>query len=243
MIDDPILLFCIPFAGGSSYSYRELEKYTADFIEVVPVELPGRGRRFSEPLITDIHELARDVGGGIRDRLHRPYALYGHSMGGCIAYLLARRLAQEGMPLPLHLFVSGREGPSAKLKRPNRHLLPREEFVEELKRFEGTPRQVLENEELMTLFEPILRADFQANDTYVHEPGPPLDVPVTVMIGLDDNTTDEEALKWREETLHEISLLRFPGGHFFIFDHSPQMGRIFSRRLQPLRGEGKPVPW
>ncbi|MFH0997751.1 MAG: alpha/beta fold hydrolase [Pseudomonadota bacterium] len=224
-----ITLFCLPFAGGSSYSYRDLQRHTDAGLRVEALELPGRGRRFPEPLLTSLHDMADDVFGQIRDRLNGAYAIYGHSLGASIGYLLVKRIIRERCPLPLHLFVSGREGPSVQGKEKDRHLLPRAEFVEILKRFEGTTKEVIENQELMELFEPVLRADFQALDTYTYEKSERFDVPITVMQGSDESLMRADALRWQDETTKEISFLEFNGGHFFIFQHAAKIGAVFSR--------------
>ena len=114
-------------------------------------------------------------------------------------------------------------------KEKDRHLLPQADFIEILKRFEGTTREVLENQEMMELFEPVLRADFQALDTYTYEKSEPFDVPITVMRGSDESLMRADALRWQDETTRKISFLEFSGGHFFIFRHAAQIGRVFSR--------------
>jgi surfactin synthase thioesterase subunit len=226
--DGRMNLFCLPFAGGSSYHYREFQKFTASFIHIIPIELPGRGRRFSEPLLTDIHEMVEDVLIQIRPELDKPYAIYGHSLGAKLGYLLTKRIINGNLPEPLHLFLSGCEGPSIEPKERNRHLLPRKEFMEMLNRFEGTPVEVLENRELMDFFEPVIRADFQAVDTYVYNQSKPFDIPVTVMIGKNERFTPEGVMKWQDITTRKISVKEFPGGHFFLFNHLPKLGKIFS---------------
>jgi surfactin synthase thioesterase subunit len=225
-------LFCLPFAGGSSYSYREFQRYADNGMRMEALDLPGRGRRFPERLLTRLPDMADDVFEQIRNRLDGAYAVYGHSLGAWIAYLLVKRIIRERCPLPRHLFVSGRKGPCLPAKEKDRHLLPRAEFVEILKKFEGTTQEVLENRELMSLFEPVLRADFQALDTYAYERSVPFDVPVTVMWGSDENTPRSEALRWQDETTQKVSFLEFSGGHFFIFQHAASICRIFSRGMR-----------
>lgn len=226
-----ITLFCLPFAGGSSYSYREFKNYTDGSVHIVAIDLPGRGRRFSEPLLTNLQDMADDVFEQIRGRLTNAYAIYGHSMGACIGYLLIKRIIREQCLPPLHLFVSGRQGPSVPSKEKERYLLPKTDFMEVLKQFEGTTPEVIENQELMELFEPVLRADFQAIDTYTHAKSRPFDVPITVMRGANENLIRSDALCWQDETTQKISFLEFNGGHFFIFRHAAQICRVFTQSL------------
>ncbi len=228
------IIFCLPFAGGSSYSYQDFQRYANDALRIEAIDLPGRGRRFSEPLLTSLNHMADDVFNQIRDRLNRPYAIFGHSMGACIAHVLTRRIIREGCPPPRHLFVSGRESPSVPCKEKNWHLLSIREFLDILKRFEGTSRQVMENRELMDLFEPVLRADFQALAEYRYEKRPPLDIPITVLRGSRDSVTRADALQWRDETTASFSLLEFDGGHFFIFRHADRIAKILLRGILPL---------
>ncbi|MCP5006329.1 MAG: thioesterase [Planctomycetes bacterium] len=227
-----ITLFCLPFSGGNTYSYREFEEHKAEFVQTVAIDLPGHGKRFGQPLLTNIYDMADDVFQQIQNRLNKPYAIYGHSLGAILGYLVSHKIANSTFPMPLHLFVSGRQGPAIPSKMKDMHLLPREEFIDKLMAYGGIPRVVEAEKELMYLFVPIIRADFQAISEFKHENVSPLDVPITVMIGLDEDITYEEALEWQEETNHPLSVNQFPGNHFFIFDHLPEIGRIISQTLK-----------
>ncbi len=228
------IIFCLPFAGGGCYSYQEFQRYADDAVEIAAVDLPGRGRRFSEPLLTNLHDMADDVYGQIRQRHPVNYAVYGHSMGACIAHLVVKRILRDGFPAPHHLFVSGRECPSVPGKEKNWHRLSRPAFLEVLERFEGTDREVMENRELMELFEPVLRADFQALAEFKYERSAPVNIPITVIHGAQDNVTRADALKWQDETTASFSLLEFDGGHFFIFHHAARIVDILQRGIPPL---------
>jgi medium-chain acyl-[acyl-carrier-protein] hydrolase len=122
---------------------------------------------------------------------------------------------------PLHLFASGRGAPQVPDPEPPIHALPQAQFVRQVRDYNGTPEEVLRNAELMELFVPILRADFQINETYVYTPGLPLDCPITAFAGLDDRRFSHEAVRaWREQTRASFSFQVFPGSHFFM--HSAQ---------------------
>jgi len=229
-----INLFCLPFAGGNSYSYQKLAQYKADFINIVALDLPGHGKRMGKPLLTDITEMAEDMFYQMKDYLSEPYAIYGHSMGAILGYVISQKIVHKEMIPPVHLFVNGRQGPSVENKREVLHLLPKEEFIEKVLAYGGIPEMVAQEKDLMNLFVPIMRADFQAVETYTYKPAQPLNIPITVMIGLDEGITYEEALRWQEVTTRNISIKQFPGGHFFIFDHLPEIGRIISQALEKI---------
>lgn len=85
-----------------------------DWINVVPVELPGHGRRFNEPLQTDLLGLVGQLAGELEEPLDLPYVLFGHSLGGLLVFELAHAFRQRGLPAPLTLFVSAAPAPSCR---------------------------------------------------------------------------------------------------------------------------------
>ncbi len=232
VIAQKINMFFLPFAGGSFYSYRDFRKYLPEHITLAAVDVPGHGRRMREPLMTDIHDMTDDLFRAVKSSLDEPYSIYGHSMGSILGYLLCRRIFDAGKSLPVHLFVSGRYAPSVESREKDFHKLPRNEFIRKLKAYGGLPKEVAESEELMDLFVPIIKADFQAVSDYRHEPSEPLDIPLTVMIGEEEDVSYEEALKWQEVSTRKISVRQFRGGHFFIFDHLPEIGKIIAEGIE-----------
>lgn len=229
---DKITLYCLPFAGGNAYSYRDFQANVADFIFVNPLDLPGRGRRAKEPLLVDIEAMADDIFHQIQTDIEdKPYAIYGHSMGALLGNLLTKRILSTNLPRPLHLFFSGREAPSIPCNS-SRHRLPKKAFITYLYEMGGFPNNFLTNRALMAFFEPILRADFKAVETYIHKAVPPFDIPITILHGMNDKwISHENLLAWQQETRQPISIKQFTGGHFFIFEHIFQIGQFISKTL------------
>lgn len=226
-----IKLFCFPFAGGSQYSYTLFNRYLPAKIELIPLDIPGRGARFSEKLLDDLNAIAEDLYEQIKDQLDAPFAFYGHSMGTMLCFLVTQILHNKQLPLPTHLFLSGRGGPKYEEKDRNWHLLPPNEFRQKLLALGGSPKEVLEEERLMELIEPILRADFKAVELFSYPNFQMLDIPVVVMIGKEEQITREEALSWQEITTLPVQFHEFQGDHFFIFEHTQKMIEIVAQQL------------
>ncbi|MBF0135028.1 MAG: thioesterase [Magnetococcales bacterium] len=226
-------LFALPFAGGSVYSYRPLQVLLPKNLNFISLELPGHGQRIREPLLTDLDAMVDDILTQMRPDLDgSPYAIYGHSMGGLLSYLLLHRLGSVGVPLPVHWVVSGARSPSRIHRSRRQATLSREAFFSVLNRLEGLPREVLADRELMNFFEPILRADFQAVDDYQHRARPPLTIPLTVLHGTNDQmVNDAEIAGWATEVTGETEFFRFSGNHFFISTHAIEVARIFEHIL------------
>ena len=226
-------IFFLPFAGASHYAYNGFRRYIPDFINMIPLELPGRGKRLAEPLLTNMDDMVDDLFNQIKKDLHYPYAIYGHSMGATLGYLLINKLEQEKQRKPAHFFVSGR----ATLLCPREkkmHSLPKEAFMAEVELYGGIPQEVLREKDLIDFFEPIIRADIQANETYQGKAIKPIDVPITVMLGTEDRTTMHQDLKWPEMTTRKTLVRQFKGDHFFIFNHLPGISQILSRTLEDV---------
>lgn len=228
-----INLFCLPFAGGHKYSYREYQENAPYRLNVQTLEYPGRVGRIQEPHIDDIRALTDYVYEQIAGKLDESdYAIYGHSMGGLIAYLLTLKIIGNGLKPPLHLFITGTSGPSSASRFEKiRHLLPPDEFIEEMRELDGIPDAILQNADLLSFFEPILRADFKACETYVHQEAPPFDIPVTVITGTDEDMAMEDIHLWQEITSQKVDFRQLPGKHFFIFQHPAEIIRIIAQKL------------
>jgi medium-chain acyl-[acyl-carrier-protein] hydrolase len=213
-------LFCFPYAGGGTLSYRQWAAHLPD-LEITLVRLPGRERRLSEPPLTKLDALVKTLAAEILPYCDRPFAFFGHSMGGLIAFELARSLRRCDHPQPVHLLLSGCRAPHLPSLHLPIHSLSDADFIQELRRYNGTPEAVLTNAELMQFFLPTLRADFTLIETYCHTAEPPLDRPITVFGGLQDAEINPEDLEaWRAYTTENFVRHLLPGDHFFM--HSAQ---------------------
>lgn len=230
-------LFCFPYAGGNSFAFRRWQAELPDFVEVLPAQLPGRVNRLDENAFTDLLQLVECLSAAIFNYLDKPFAFFGHSMGAMISFELARKLRREQASQPLQLFVSGRVAPQLPRRTPPVHDLPEPEFVEELRRLNGTPREVLEHPELMPLLIPLLRADFSVVGTYRYYPESPLACPITAFGGLHDPEVSREDLEaWREQTVSAFSPRMLPGDHFFLQSAEPLILRVIGQHLGHVAG-------
>lgn len=231
-MNNSLNIFFLPYAGANKYSYREFQKNAPYFIRVISLEHPGRGSRINQPLLSDINMLVDDLFNQVVTHLDTDYAIYGHSMGGLTGFLLTHKLIRHGLRPPLHLFITGTCGPSATCRQEkNRHDLSQDDFVQAIKNIGRLSSQVLDDACALAYFEPILRGDFKACERYVNIQQVPLDVPITVITGIDDDIAQEDILLWQLETTHTVDFRTMPGGHFFIFDHVAEIIGLISAKL------------
>lgn len=230
-----IRLFCFPYAGGAAHIFRDWPEYLPPFVDVCAVQLPGRGNRLREQPYTRLKALVPDAAAALRLFMDRPFAFFGHSMGALIGFEVARVLRDSGMPQPESLFFSGARAPQLKRNDPKTYDLPDEELIEELRRLNGTPAEVLEHEELLQLVLPLVRTDFEITETYEYIDGPPLDRPLIVFGGLADSEVGREKLEpWSQQTTGPFKLIMLPGDHFFLHSQQRMMLTSMSRDLLGL---------
>jgi medium-chain acyl-[acyl-carrier-protein] hydrolase len=151
------------------------------------------------------------------DHLDRPCAFFGHSMGAVIAFELAHALAATRGFCVDHLFVSGRRAPHLTDRTPPTYDLPDREFIEELRRLNGTPPEMLDNAELLALMLPLIRADFELIQARRSKVASPLACGITAFGGIDDlDVTRADLAAWQAQTTAPLSVRMFPGDHFFL---------------------------
>lgn len=225
-------LFCFPYAGGSASAYRGWSDKLPEGVEICAVQPPGRERRMAEEAFTRMEPLIEDLARVLTPVLDRPFAFFGHSMGAKVAYELARKLRRESRTLPRLMMFSGSRAPHMPPDDEPIYGLPDDELIDELHRLGGTPQEVLDNDELMRLLLPLLRADFELNETYEHRPENPFDLPVAAYGGVDDEECPPETIAgWKDVTEGPFRRRMFAGGHFFLHEVTDELLEEIRRDL------------
>lgn len=230
-------LYCFGHAGASAAAFRTWQARLEPSIEVCAIELPGHGRRMAEAPQDKLLPLAGELTQALARELRAapmPYALFGHSMGALLAFEVARGLARLAMPPPLRLLVSGANAPQRRPPSRMLHRLPDEALLDELRTYDGTPRELLDERDLMALLLPTLRADFCMVETYHYHPGPGLTVPLTVLAGRADARVSADGVAaWALETSGISHNAWHDGGHFFIDTHAESVLATIRASLLP----------
>lgn len=209
-------LICLPAAGGGASRYRDWPVHLPDDVEVVSVQLPGRENRFNEPPIESMEQLVGPLLDELAGYLIPPFALFGHSMGGLIAFELVRRMRPRGVA-PVHLFASGCRAPHLPSRSPDWHTLPDREFLVAIGELGGIPPELLAESQFLDAMLPMLRADCTLVETYAFHPQAPLSCPVSAFGGLRDKEVPPEDVRaWSRHTTGPFRVHLLPGDHFFV---------------------------
>lgn len=224
--DANLRLFCFPFAGGGGADFRSWRSHLPESIDLCPVILPGREDRLTEPSFTNMEALVEGLCEALDPLLSQtPYAFFGYSMGSWIAYALTQELYRRGKSLPQVLLVAARKAPHLPDSPPLISTLPDEQMIVAIQeRYQAIPKLLLENPEILNLYLPSLRADFQILNTYRWPQHPPLPIPIHGFYGIEDSLTPIEMMEaWGIHTSQDFSLVGLPGGHFFLRDSRAEL--------------------
>ncbi|MEN5057169.1 thioesterase II family protein [Sphingobacterium kitahiroshimense] len=223
----------IHFAGGNIYSFQDMISHFNMF-EVIPLELPGRGKRIGEGLVREFDLAAMDLYDQIAKKLNgQKFSIFGHSMGAYLGLRISNMLEKAG-ELPDYLIVSGNPGPGI-INNRYRYLMDEDMFIKELASLGGMPDGFLENDELFEFYEPILRADFEIAENNKVEREPPINAPILAIMGSREEKVSEIS-NWRRFTTSRFNFEILEGGHFFIHKQTTKVARLIEGYHSKLTG-------
>ena len=213
-------LFCIPYAGGGATVFRDWQRHFGNKVSVCPIQLPGRESRMGEPLVNDIHRLADMIYEGIKDELDRDFSVFGHSMGGMVAYEVTKRIIERSGKKPQVLFMSATSLTRRKKDIPVSKLED-DALLDYIRDLGGLDEELLSNEKIrqmyMESYFPIIKNDYDLIERYTCEPYK-LDCKVRAFAGRDDAEISNIETEEIEQFTNDFNIHFFDGGHFFIND-------------------------
>jgi len=210
----PYRLICFPCSGGGANMYRHWQKRLEN-VEVCAVQLPGRERRMADAPIDNLGELVKQVMPAMESLLDKPYIVFGHSMGGLLGYEIVKQIQKCQLRLPKWLIVYAYRSPEIVNRNKTLHELSDNDFINELRHYGGTPKQVLDHDETMKLVLPTIRADFKIHEKYRFIDEFPVKCPITAIAGCDDNFVPiEDMTPWKNKTNNSFELKTIQAGHF-----------------------------
>lgn len=226
-----VLLFCLPYAGGGASAYRHLARALPPGLSALPVQLPGREGRIAEPADFTV----ADVADAVTARADRPYAIYGHSMGGRLGFEVVRELRRRAGVLPYALLVGASRPPDSVEPLSRLAHVDDATLIDRLTELGGVPPEVFEEPELRELVLPVFRADFGWIDRYQYVEEDPLPVPVVAIAGTDDLDAPPELMAgWARHTSAGFEQHVLPGGHLFMQDRVDLLAAVVAQGA-PIR--------
>lgn len=209
-------LFCFHHAGGTASAYKPWAEYHKG-VTTYPVELPGKATRMRETFITHYERLVPDIAKAIDAEVgETTFSLFGHSLGAIMAFKTAFILETLYKRKPATLIVAGRHAPQDDFKDPYQTYMGDDKLVEELKRVNGTPKDILANEEILKVLLPSIKNDYKLNESFDYK-DEMLNTPIVAHVSNHDPDANPDQMeRWKLVTKGDFKIKQFEGDHFFV---------------------------
>ena len=210
-------IFLLSYAGGSSLSYISWKPY---FVNSVPetLDYKGHGLRQNEKPDNSVEEMAVDIADQIaRISENERFAIFGHSMGGLVAWHAAWVLLSKYRMKPERLCLSACPSPmDFSIKLPQNS----DEILDRLVDSAHIRPDIMESDYFRKKIFPIIKHDYavvsqQKRSEIIKR----ISIPLYVFFGLQDELVEEKAIrKWEQFTSKECKFFPFEGTHFYFND-------------------------
>src|SRR5580693_1701614 len=207
-----------PHAGGAAVGYRKLATALAAAGDTYIVQYPQRAERLREPAAETVQDLARGLFVAGPWRQMAPLRLFGHSMGGVVAFEFARIAESRGAAVE-RLWVSAAPAPSAIAAMPE---LPtnHDGLLADVADLGGTDADLLADQEFAELLMTAVGADYHVINRYTCGPDVRIRADICVLGARDDHRVDAADLQlWEDHTAGAFQLSWYNGGHFYLDEH------------------------
>ncbi|MGH2508873.1 MAG: thioesterase II family protein [Ktedonobacteraceae bacterium] len=235
----PLRLFCFPGGGASATMFFPWIEWLPDSIEVAAVQLPGRTPELPEPTGTNLALIVQEIADAIRQYQDRPFAFFGHSLGGVLAFEVARYLSLHFALEPMHLFFAC--CPPLHLPRTLLPLLnvPEQELLPLLLSTFADSLPMLQRRSSQQHFLTLTHLDLIFWKDYHFTPGKAFTCPLTILSGAQDTLFHAELLSgWTVHTTGPCSFQTFPGNHCFFYSNPvPLLQTLVQCMGQEIRQE------
>ena len=215
-----VRLFCFHHSGGGASAYFPWLGELSSYIEMVAIQLPGRENRFPEPLTNNLKYIINSLREGFELYKDKPFITFGHSLGGLISFEFIKSIYQSYSLYPRCMMISATKAAHMPFRMKHLSFMDDSTLKKELRIYNGIDDSILNNDELLELFLPIIRSDFSIYESYQSTNFAPLPCDILVFSGREDPTVNvAEIQAWSSYTTEKFEHISLPGGHFFVKDH------------------------
>jgi surfactin synthase thioesterase subunit len=200
------VVVCLPQAGSGCGVFRSWQEVLNGEAAVVGVQLPGRENRFTDPPVASFADAVAEIVAALVALGPRPTILFGQSLGGLLAYEVARALPQA----PVALVVAASRAP---------HLSGRAAGSITVDRLDELANTLVGKElddDMRELAMDVLRQDAELSATYEDPGHAPAPCDLHAWGGDADELVPAAHLaEWSAYTSRTFHIRQFAGGHDF----------------------------
>lgn len=223
-------LYMLPYAGSGAMIYS---KWKIDGIECKPIEYSGHGFRYQEPLFCDEKSVVADVIKQIDT--NEPYAIFGHSMGGLIAWLLALELEKEQKSiekrLPVVIFISACEPPDRLDAMKYGKYTDDKELISFLRKYNRLSEKRINTKEFCNIILPIILNDYRFLAGFNCQSIRKIEVPLVILYSKEDTLMRYDEMTGWNKYGDQVCFYELKGEHFYTDDNVSKIMSIIRHEL------------
>jgi medium-chain acyl-[acyl-carrier-protein] hydrolase len=234
-INSGMTMLCFPYSGSGVAMFATWKKHLTRGVNLRAARLPGREARLKEAPREDLIRMTEEIADAIAasEIASRPLCLTGFSLGGWIAFEVARGLRRRGIDIDL-LVAGASRAPHGRWIRGRMSGLSDDRFLKKLnRRYQAVPKMVMNNAEARALLVPMLRGDNKMYETYEYVPEEPLECEILTMGGTKDPGVKRKHIyPWHQLTKRFRYRTIEGGNHYLAKENVPAVVNIVNQRLR-----------
>lgn len=215
------ILFCFHHAGGSASVYFPFVQ-NDEGIAIVPIELSGHGARRVEEQQVEWKKIVDEISQEIvnfQKEYNKPVRLLGCSLGSLLAFECAAELEKKNFKIQ-QLIICSHSSPD-EVPPGYKTYMGKDALIDELNTLSGTDSQIMNDEEMLDFFLPVIYNDYLLHDNYCYDGKVLNNIPVMVIAGKSDPYFNHANMNnWRNMTTGKYVYKETDGGHFFTYEKS-----------------------
>jgi len=225
-------LICFPFAGGSAEYFLPWRALLND-VALYPIQLPGRSARWQEQAHSTIDGLLEEMMPILIPLIQaKPYVLFGHSMGGYIAYMVAKKLKDLGLKEPDCLVLSAVPAPMHWNNSKKISTLSQEEFSLFFEQLGGFDPELLKHKSFMDFQMSLLRQDVRLCEHCHTKETSRLNCPILAISATDDPHVQPEHMQaWEQLSTVKFTHEIMSGDHFYLTKKKDTLTRVIKQQV------------
>lgn len=229
------IMFVIPFAGGSSESYKKWEG--CEEYCFVYLDLPGKGKRRAQTCLTLFSDMVQDIFEQIEQYLKMnkiiKYYIWGHSMGSYLAFEVVKSFFERGKRLPEMLILTGTIAPHCIAhEKIESKLIDDKTFLDYILEFGLVKKKIIQSSCFKKNYLPMIKNDYQIMLQYHVEESKPINQKVMIINGKGDDILEHEVKQWKSYFSSKIIFLWLDGKHFFIFENHDKVFQEIRKEME-----------
>lgn len=218
-------LFLLPYAGGTSLIYSEWEIPAS--INAIALDYKGHGFRIKEPLCDSFDEMVTDIGEQVKcKQKSETIAVFGHSMGGLVAWDVANKLVGDGVNVT-DIIISACLPPHLFNEKMYTGMATDEWLIDFLKKYSRVSLEKMETKFFKKNLFPAIKNDYRLISIHRHEKIKRSGLNIACLYGEQDELMPENGMElWNEYTNGSFMLKGFSGEHFYIENKENRKGVV-----------------